>query len=328
MSIYFYYGKEEYTISKAIAKLKAELLDSTFGAMNFRIHYNPSFEELLGICNSAPLMFGNIINLIHCENYFMKIKNKKTEFTDTQLKDLEFALKNISDSNNIIFVCIIPRNSECNPDARTKLFKLIAKSSNMKDFPQYREFDPNFTKEIQSILKEKELIADTNTVNYLKNRLGVNLTLINSELEKIKTAIYPDKNFTEKIIDTYCPMSENTFELANLITNKDKDIVMKYFEAVIEKKHPLEVIGLLQTSLHKLLYIKSYEKEKSSVEMSKDLKIPEYPITLLKQRIKDVSLKNLQDLKHKLTEAEYKIKSGKAQNAEYALEQVLLGSNF
>lgn len=328
MSIYFYYGKEEYTISKAVSKLKEELLDSSFGAMNFRIHYNPTFEELLEICNSAPLMFGNVVNLIHCENYFMKIKNKKVEFTDTQIKDLEFALKNISDSNNIIFVCIIPRNSESGPDARTKLFKLMAKCSNMKDFPQYRDYDANFTKAIQTILKEKELVADTETINHLKSRLGVNLRLIDSELEKIKTAIYPDKKLTEKLIDGYCPMSENSFELANLITNKDKNLVMKYYRAVIEKKHPLEVIGLLQTNLHKLLYIKTYEKEKNSAEMSKELRIPEYPITLLKQKIQNVSLKNLQDFKHNLTEAEYKIKSGKVQNAEYALEEVLLGSKF
>ena len=328
MAVYFYYGKEEYNITKAIEGLKAKLLDSTFGAMNFRIYYNPTFDELLEVCNSAPLMFGNVVNLIHCENYFMKIKNKKVEFTDTQLKDFEFALKNISDSNNIIFVCIIPRNSESGPDARTKLFKLFAKCSNMKDFPQYREFDADFTKVIQTILKEKELTADTKAINHLKSRLGVNLRLIDSELEKIKTAIYPDKKLTENLIDEYCPMSENSFELANLITNKDKNLVMKYFEAVIEKKHPLEVIGLLQTNLHKLLYIKTYEKEKSSAEMSKELRIPEYPITLLKQRVQAVSLKNLQDLKHNLTETEYKIKSGKVQNAEYALEQVLLGSKF
>lgn len=328
MAVYFYYGKEEYNITKVIEGLKAKLLDSTFGTMNFRIHYNPTFDELLEVCNSAPLMFGNVVNLIHCENYFMKIKNKKVEFTDTQLKDFEFALKNISDSNNIIFVCIIPRNSESSPDARTKLFKLIAKCSNMKDFPQYREFDADFTKAIQTILKEKELTADTKVINHLKSRLGVNLRLIDSELEKIKTAIYPDKKLTENLIDEYCPMSENSFELANLITNKDKNLVMKYFEAVIEKKHPLEVIGLLQTNLHKLLYIKTYEKEKSSAEMSKELRIPEYPITLLKQRVQAVSLKNLQDLKHNLTETEYKIKSGKVQNAEYALEQVLLGSKF
>ena len=328
MSIYFYYGKEEYNITKAIEGLKAKLLDSTFCAMNFRIYYNPPFEEILEICNSAPLMFGNVVNLVHCENYFMKIKNKKVDFSDTQLKDFEYALKNISDSNNIIFVCIIPRNSESGPDARTKLFKLFAKISNIKEFPQYREFDADFTKSVQSILNDKELVADTKTINHLKSRLGVNLRLIDSEVEKIKTAIYPDNKLTEKLIDEYCPMSENSFELANLITNKDKNLVMKYYQAVIEKKHPLEVIGLLQTSLHKLLYIKTYEREKNSAEMSKELRIPEYPITLLKQKIQNVSLKNLQDFKHNLTEAEYKIKSGKVQNAEYALEEVLLGSKF
>lgn len=326
MTVYFFYGKEEFRISKEIDLIKNNVLDRAFSSMNFRIYYNPSCEELLEICNTAPLMFGSVVNLIHCENYFLKIKNKKIDFSDTQMKDIEYAIKNVSDTNNLIFVCTIPRDSDKNIDARTKIFKLFAKNSNMKEFPQFREYDNEFTRFIQMILKEKELSADTKTITYLKNKLGVNLRLIDSELEKIKTAVYPNKKFTDKEIDEFCPMTENALELANLVTGKDKNAVLKYYNAVIEKKHPIEIIALLHSNLHKLLYIKTYERKKSSAEMSKELKIPEYPINLLMQKIKGISLKSLQDLKHDLLEAEYKIKNGKTQNPEYLLESVLLGS--
>lgn len=77
MAVWFFYGKEEYRIEQEISKLKNELLDDTFRSMNYRVYYSPSFDELLDVLQSAPLMFGNLLSVIHCENYFVKTKNKK-----------------------------------------------------------------------------------------------------------------------------------------------------------------------------------------------------------------------------------------------------------
>ncbi|MGN0197877.1 MAG: DNA polymerase III subunit delta [Candidatus Gastranaerophilaceae bacterium] len=324
MTIYFFHGKEEFRISKEVEKLKTQLLDAAFKSMNFRIFYSPQPEELLEICNTAPLMFGNIISLIHCENYFFKTKNKKVEFSDEQIKSLDFALKNVSDSNTIIFVCNNPRGEDKKVDARGKLFKTIAGSSNIKEFAEFRDYDKEFTAFVSSLIKEKELSADTKTIAHLTERLGVNLRLIDSELEKIKTAIYPKKKFSIEDINTYCALTEDVFELADLIVGVDKNAVMKQFSAVIEKRHPLEIIALLHTNLHKLLYLKTYEREKSTKALSDALRIPEYPVKLLLEKIKNVPLTRLSDLKHNLIDAEFKIKTGKTQNPEYILESVLL----
>lgn len=324
MSIWFFHGKEEFLISKEVEKLKSQLLDEAFKSMNFRIYYSPNLEELLEICATAPLMFGNIVSLVHCESYFFKIKNKKIDFSDEQIKAIEYALQNVSDSNTIIFVCNIPRNDDKKIPATSKIFKLFAKYSNIKDFPQFRDFDKNFIPFVNSMLKEKDLAADTKTVNYLVKHLGVNLRLIDSELEKIKTAIYPNKKFTQKEVDDYCTLTEDVFALADLMVENDKNSILKQFSAVIEKRHPLEVIALLHTNLHKLLYLKTYEREKSTKAMSLDLGIPEYPVKLLQEKIKGKTLSELLALKHNLTDAEFKIKTGKTQNPEYLLESVLL----
>ena len=245
MAIWFFHGKEEFKISKEIEKLKSQLLDEAFKAMNFRIYYSPEIQDLLEICATAPLMFGNIMSVVHCENFFFRIKNKKIEFTDAHIKALDYALQNVSESNNIIFVCNIPRDEDKKVDTRTKIFKTIAKYSNLKDFPEYRDFDRELVGYITSMAKEKDLFADSKTVNFLIKHSGVNLRLIDSELEKIKTAIYPNKKFTEKEILEYCTLKEDVFALADLVTSSDKNAVMKRYASVIEKRHPLEVIALL-----------------------------------------------------------------------------------
>ncbi|MGN0014405.1 MAG: DNA polymerase III subunit delta [Candidatus Gastranaerophilaceae bacterium] len=325
MAIWFFYGKEEFRISKEVEHLKNELVDPAFKTMNFRIFYSPLPEELIEICNTAPLMFGNAVSLVHCENYFFKTKNKKTEFSDEQISSLDYALKNVSELNTIIFVCNIPREDDKKIDSRTKLYKIIANHSRVKEFPQFRDYDKDFISFISSLLKEKDLIADSKTINHLTERLGVNLRLIDSELEKLKTAIFPKNKITNEDIDIYCSLTEDVFALADLIVGKDKNAVMKQLSAVLEKRHPLEVTALLHTNLHKLLYLKTYEKEKSTKAISDALKMPEYPVKLLYEKIKDVSFEKLIMLKHNLTDAEFKMKTGKTQNPAYLLEGVLLG---
>lgn len=328
MSVWFFHGKEEYRISKEVEKLKKELVDPAFKAMNFRIFYSPLPQELIEICNSAPLMFGNVVSLVHCENYFFKIKNKKVDFSDEQISSLDFAMNSIADSNNIIFVCNIPRDEDKKIDSRTKLFKLLSKHSKVKEFPQFRDYDKEFVSFVSSMIKEKELSSDLKTITHLTERLGVNLRLIDSELEKIKTAVYPKNKITINDIDTYCSLTEDVFELADLIVGVDKDAVLKQLSAVLEKRHPLEIIALLHTNLHKLLYLKTYEKEKTQKALAEALKMPEYPVKLLLEKIKNVNFLKLANLKHNLTEAELKIKTGKTQNPDYLLESVLLGDGI
>lgn len=327
MAIWFFHGKEEFRISKEVECIKKELVDPAFKAMNFRIFYSPLPEELIEICNTAPLMFGNVVSLVHCENYFFKTKNKKVDFSEEQISSLDFAMKNVSDSNTIIFVCNIPREDDKKVDSRTKLYKTIASHSRVKEFPQFREYDKEFISFVSSLLKEKDLTADSKTVNHLIGRLGVNLRLIDSEAEKLKTAVFPKNKITIDDIDKYCSLTEDVFELADLIVGTDKNAVMKQLSAVLEKRHPLEVTALLHTNLHKLLYLKTYEKEKSTKAISDALKMPEYPVKLLFEKIKDVSFEKLIMLKHNLTETEYKMKTGKTQNPVYLLEGVLLGDS-
>lgn len=324
MSIYFFHGKEEFLLSKEIHKLQTELVDEAFKSMNYRVYFSPDFEELLEICATAPLMFGNILSIVHMEKYFFKSGNKKLEFSDKQLKDFEYALNNVADSNNIVFVCNVPRDDDKKIDTRTKLFKMFAKNTNMREFAQYRDFDRDLPNVIISMAKERDLQIDSRTVTHLVERLGVNLRLIDSELTKLQTAIFPNKKVTNADIDEYCTLTENVFELADLIVGEDKNAVMKQFSAVIEKNHPLQVIALLHTNLHKLIYLKTFEKEKSTKTLSSELFIPEYPVNLLLEKIRNKSLKELLDLKHYLCDAEIKIKTGQTQDPEYLLESVIL----
>ena len=72
MAVYFFYGDEDYNIELEINALKKKLLDKNFSSMNFKSLDNPPYTDLISYLRTQPMMFGNQMILINCEDYFSK----------------------------------------------------------------------------------------------------------------------------------------------------------------------------------------------------------------------------------------------------------------
>ena len=118
MAVFLFHGQEEYLMDKEIKRLKNELLDSAFVSMGYKIFDNPPFSTLLDCLQSAPLMFGNTLSVINVDKYLV---GGGISLDDKQVESIDFALKNISDNVNIIFVCKIARDDKKKPDSRKKI---------------------------------------------------------------------------------------------------------------------------------------------------------------------------------------------------------------
>ena len=79
MSVYFFYGDEDYNIEQAIETLK-QGLDKNFASMNYRTLDNPPFPDLMAAIRTQGMMFGKMLTIINCKNYFEKA------FEDNQIK--------------------------------------------------------------------------------------------------------------------------------------------------------------------------------------------------------------------------------------------------
>ncbi len=122
MAIYFFYGEEDYNIEQEIGKLKKGL-DKNFLEMSFKTYNNPKFPDLISILRSQPMMFGRMLIVINCLDYFTKT------FEDKEMKEIEKALEDNCENLDIAFVAQIPRDSGKKLDSRKKLFKLLAKQN-------------------------------------------------------------------------------------------------------------------------------------------------------------------------------------------------------
>lgn len=322
MTIFLFHGQEEFLIKKEIKKLKTELLDVSFISMAYKVFDNPDFNTLSDCLQSPPLMFGNTLNLIYFEKY---LTGNKFVFDDKQIESIDFALKSIPDSVNIIFVCEIPRDENKKIDGRKKLYKTISKYAQVKEFPQFRTYSKELPPEIIKMAKEKGLTINTDNVGILINQTGANLTLIDSELEKLKTAIHPEKTIKKEDIYRYCTSTEDIFKLADLILEGNKNEILKQYELLTEKRHPLEIFAILQKNFQQFIFIKNYEKTLGVKDIAQKLHIfNDYVVTKTIEKLRNTSLEELTKIRKRLINAEFKIKTEQSSISEIVLEMAIL----
>lgn len=319
MSIYFFHGDEEYNIEQEINKLKKKLLDKNFASMNFKVANNPNFADLISLLRTQPMMFGNMMVVINCEDYFSKT------FEDYQLEEIEKALADNVESLCIIFVVTLPRNEGKKVDSRKKIYKIITKHAQTQEFPTFKSYKvDDIANWINKEAKKHEITMEKDAAVSLIEQVGNNLRDLAKELEKLKLIAYPETKITKKMVKEICISNEDLFGLADFILKGDKGRALLEFQKLLDKKYSLEILSALQTMLRKWITIKSKSRELPLYEISKLTGQHEFVVKTTLEKMKDTPLRDLVKLKQNLTEAEYKIKSGQAVDHIDEIERALL----
>ena len=317
MAIYFFYGEEDFNIEKELDKLKKGL-DKNFLEMSFKTYDNPKFADLTAILRTQPMMFGKMLIVINCLDYFSKT------FDDKEIKEITSALENNSDNLDIVLLAILPRNEGKKLDSRKKFFKLLSKF-NAREFPTIPTYKTAEIEEwVKKQAKSKGIKPSSDAVTNLVIQVGNNLRQLDTELDKLKLLAYPSENITADMVKEICISNEDLFAFSDLLMQNEKDRALLEFHKLLDKKHPLEILATLQTMLRRWIILKAKSGELTNYELSRLTGQHEFVVQKTLQKLKKTNLKDLVALKQNLTEAEYRIKSGQALDVEEEVENAIL----
>jgi len=316
MAVYFFYGEEDFDIENEVEKLKKGL-DKNFLEMSFKTYDNPKFPDLISILRSQPMMFGKMLIVINCLDYFSKT------FEDKEMKEIESAITNNNDNLDIVFVAQLPRNEGKKLDSRKKFFKLLSKQNSKECavIPTYKtaELEARITK----LGKDKGIKFDKNALTAIISQIGNNLRQIDKELDKAKLFAYPKDVVTADIIKEICVSNEDLFAFSDFLMENEVDRALLEYRKLLDTRYPLEILSTLQTMLRRWIILKAKGQSASSFELAKMTGMHEYVVKLTLQKLKKNNLKNLVRLKQNLTEAEYNIKAGLALDVAKEVENAL-----
>lgn len=316
MAVYFFYGEEDFDIENEIKKLKKNL-DKNFLEMSFKTFNNPKFPDLISILRTQPMMFGKMLIIINCLDYFSKT------FEDKEMKEIEKAIEDNNENLDIVFVAELPRGDGKKLDSRKKFFKLLSKQ-NAKEcavIPTYKtaELEGRITK----LAKEKGIKLDKEGMTALISQIGNNLRQIDKELDKLKLFAYPKDIVTASMVREICISNEDLFAFSDFLMENRKDKALLEYRKLLDTRYPLEILSTLQTMLRRWIILKSKAKSASSMELSRLTGMHEYVVKLSLQKLKNTNLKDLVRLKQNLTDTEYRIKAGLAFDVEKEVENAL-----
>lgn len=318
MAVYFFYGEEDFNIEQEIEKLKKGL-DKNFLEMSFKTYDNPKFPDLISILRTQPMMFGKMLVVINCLDYFSKT------FDDKEMKQITEVLEENNDNLDIVFVAQLKRDEGKKLDSRKKFFKTLSKY-NAQEFaviPTYK------TAELEGWIikqaKAKKLKMDTNTATAMISQIGNNLRQLDTELDKLQLMAYPQNVVTPDMVKEICISNEDLFAFSDYLLEGKKDLALREYRKLLEKKYCMEIVSTLQTMLRRWIILKAKSSECTPMELSRLTGQHEYVVKLTLQKLKKTNLKDLVKLKQNITEAEFKIKSGQAPNAEAEVENAFFG---
>lgn len=318
MAVYFFYGEEDFNIEQEIEKLKKGL-DKNFLEMSFKTYDNPKFPDLISILRTQPMMFGKMLVVINCLDYFSKT------FDDKEIKQIAEVLEENNGNLDIVFVAQLKRDEGKKLDSRKKFFKTLSKY-NAQEFaviPTYK------TAELEGWIikqaKAKKLKMDTNTATAMISQIGNNLRQLDTELDKLQLMAYPQNVVTPNMVKEICISNEDLFAFSDYLLEGKKDLALREYRKLLEKKYCMEIVSTLQTMLRRWIILKAKSSECTPMELSRLTGQHEYVVKLTLQKLKKTNLKDLVKLKQNITEAEFKIKSGQAPNAEAEVENAFFG---
>lgn len=318
MAVYFFYGEEDFNIEQEIEKLKKGL-DKNFLEMSFKTYDNPKFPDLISILRTQPMMFGKMLVVINCLDYFSKT------FDDKEIKQIAEVLEENNGNLDIVFVAQLKRDEGKKLDSRKKFFKTLSKY-NAQEFaviPTYK------TAELEGWIikqaKAKKLKMDTNTATAMISQIGNNLRQLDTELDKLQLMAYPQNVITPDMVKEICISNEDLFAFSDYLLEGKKDLALREYRKLLEKKYCMEIVSTLQTMLRRWIFLKAKSSECTPMELSRLTGQHEYVVKLTLQKLKKTNLKDLVKLKQNITEAEFKIKSGQAPNAEAEVENAFFG---
>ena len=316
MAVYFFYGEEDFNIEQEVNKLKKGL-DKNFLEMSFKTYDNPKFPELISILRAQPMMFGKMLIIIKCLDYFSKT------FEDKEIKEIEKAIEDNTENVDIVFLAELPRDEGKKLDSRKKFFKLLAKH-NAKEFPTIPTYK---TADLESWIikngKTKGINFEKGSLTAIISQIGNNLRQIDKELDKLKLFAYPNETITAEMVKEICISNEDLFAFSDFLMTNEKDKALLEYRKLLDTKYPLEILSTLQTMLRRWIILKAKGKNSSPVELSRMTGMHEYVVKLNLQKLKNTELRDLVKLKENLTESEFKIKSGLVSDVEKEVENAL-----
>lgn len=312
--IYLFYGTEPFFIKKEIKLIMKnnqieELQCSQYDLESELI--DAVIEDASTVCLFAPS------KLIVANNAHFLTGTTVKKGIEQNIDSLDTYLEHINPDTILIFTVLKEKLDE-----RKKIVKKLKQVGTVKEFNSISNLEDTVHSFFQPYQIQKK------EIQFLIDRVGNNLVILNQEAEKLK--LYKGEDLLiqrQDIIDlTTKNIDTDLFHfIENIVDHNLEEALESYHEMIRLGEEPIKIIILLANQFRLIYQAKQlYKQGYCEKNIASELEIHPYRIKLALQKGKSFEDKMLLDYLNKLANLDYNIKSGKL-DKEIGLELFLLG---
>ena len=240
--IYLLMGEEPYFIDKASSYIEDTFFEDE-GAKDFNFHLlygmETSVNQIVAYAKEYPMM----------ADYRLVIVREAQSVAKIELM-AEYA-KN-PQRQTVLVLCYKHKKM----DGRTELFKSISKNGTV--FESTKVYDNQLPAYIKDMVKDKKRLINDAAVNLLTSHIGVDLSRISNELDKLENVVPQGSEVTVSVIEQYIGISKehNIFELVSAVVarNQTKTYeILNYFSNSPANLPKTVTFSTLFSAFYKLL---------------------------------------------------------------------------
>lgn len=191
---------------------------------------------------------------------------------------------------------------EPSPDKRTAYFKVLKARTELEEFEELdgRKLASWLVEEAQN-LEGKISLSDA---NYLIERVGLNQSILASELEKL---IIHNPDVSRQSIDALTEKTPQSkiFDLLDATFAGNKAAALELYEQQrAQRVEPQAILALITWQLH-ILALAKYGTGKPAGEIAKDAKLNPYPVAKAQSLARKISDEKLVELINEVAQIDY-----------------------
>lgn len=311
--IYLLYGTNYFLIKREIEKIKLENNIESIDVNNYNLE-NTILDNILD--DALTLSLFSQKKMIIVDNSYIFTPSVRKKGLDHNIDLLNKYIENPNPDTILIFVI-----NEEKIDDRKKIVKLIKINGNVIEFNEVKNIDAFIKNELN------DYKMDAITINSFVNRVGDNLAIITSEIEKLKLYKNDDKIITKDDVFDVCSeqIDVDMNELTNSIVSKNISKSLKIYNELIKQgEEPLQIIIRLANQFRIIYQSKELTKKGySNKDIADILGIHPYRVKKALEISYKFPSKELMSILKKLSRIDEGIKMGNM-DKNIALEQFIL----
>lgn len=307
MSIYVFWGEDDFAMSQAIAQLRQAVLDPNWVQFNFeRIMGDRPETTIEGLNQAMTPPFGMGGRLIWIEEAIVT-----QSCAESLLQELQRTLPKVPQTSTLLLT------TRKKLDKRSKSVKLLQKHAEIREFsfiPPWKTEE--IIKKVRQFAQEKEVKLTARGLELLAESVGNNTRQLYNELDKLR--LYGEKTkkpLDEKVVARLVAVNtQNSLQLAAAIREGNESKALGLVADLIDRNEPAlrivaTLVGQFRTWLTVKIMVESGEKDERAIASAAEIGNPKR-IYFIRKEVQSLSSQQLIKTLPLLLELEVSLKRG------------------